>query len=144
MGSLFDSFDYAYLNNVKTIVPGKTLVGGSPAGESAISSFFGRVNYNFKETYLASVILRTDGSSNFARGNRWGYFPSVSLGWVISNEAFMDIQRCDGFLKIRASWGKRDTRLSSIFGNISFVRRIISSVQIKCLVNRCLPSDFAE
>ena len=97
-------FDYAYLNNVKTIVPGKTLVGGSPAGESAISSFFGRVNYNFKETYLASVILRTDGSSNFARGNRWGYFPSVSLGWVISNEAFMDNTKMwMDFLKIRAS-----------------------------------------
>lgn len=116
MGSLFDSFDYAYLNNVKTIVPGKTLVGGSPTGESAISSFFGRVNYNFKETYLASVILRTDGSSNFARGNRWGYFPSVSLGWVISNEAFMDNTKMwMDFLKIRASWGQNGNQAVSPF-----------------------------
>lgn len=116
MGSLFDSFEYAYLNNVKTIVPGKTTLNGSPQRRSAISSFFGRVNYNYKETYLASVIMRVDGSSNFARGNRWGYFPSVSLGWVMSNESFMEATKdWMDFLKIRASWGQNGNQDVSPF-----------------------------
>ena len=62
---------------------------GKPNGEGSIASFFGRVNYNYQEKYMASVIMRADGSSTFARGHRWGYFPSVSAGWVISNESFM-------------------------------------------------------
>lgn len=56
---------------------------------------------------MASVILRTDGSSNFARGKRWGTFPSVSAGWVVSNEDFMESTHdWMDFLKIRASWGQ--------------------------------------
>ncbi len=120
MGSLFDSFEYAYLNNVKTIVPGKTLVEGKPIGESAISSFFGRINYNFKETYLASVILRADGSSNFARGNRWGYFPSLSVGWVVSNEEFWEpVKSWMDFLKVRASWGQNGNQSVNPFQYLS-------------------------
>ncbi len=116
MNSLFDSYEYAYLRNVKTIVPGKTTLDGWPHGKSAISSFFGRVNYNYKETYLASVILRADGSSNFAKGNRWGYFPSVSAGWVLTNESFMKgTASWLDFLKIRGSWGQNGNQNVSPF-----------------------------
>ena len=56
---------------------------------------------------MASVVMRADGSSNFARGNRWGYFPSVSAGWVITNEPFMEsVKPWMDFFKIRASWGQ--------------------------------------
>jgi len=72
----------------------------------AISSVFGRVNYNYKETYMATFTLRADGSSNFARGNRWGYFPSASVGWVVSNEEFLKGNDNFNFLKLRASWGQ--------------------------------------
>lgn len=51
-----------------------------------IFSLFGRVNYSFNDRYLATVTLRADGSSKFARGNRWGYFPAVALAWRASNE----------------------------------------------------------
>ena len=57
--------------------------------DSRRMSYFGRVNYNFDEKYMLSAIMRADGNSKFAPGERWGYFPSVSAGWVISNEKFM-------------------------------------------------------
>ena len=106
--SLFPgSFDHAYIANANVVDPSLTSIGGSPEAQGALSSFFGRVNYNYDETYLLSLVLRSDGSSNFARGHRWGYFPSVSAGWVISNEKFMESTKAwMDFLKIRASWGQ--------------------------------------
>ena len=85
-GSEFDSFEYAYLSNVKTVTSGTTTATGSPWDDGGIVSFFGRVNYDYKGKYMASVTMRADGSSNFARGHRWGYFPSVSAGWNIHEE----------------------------------------------------------
>jgi len=75
--------------------------------QGSIASFFGRMNWNYDEKYMLTAILRADGSNNFARGHRWGYFPSVSAGWVITNEKFM--QNASGivdFLKLRVSWGQ--------------------------------------
>jgi TonB-linked SusC/RagA family outer membrane protein len=69
-------------------------------------SYFGRLSYAFREKYLLNATLRRDGTSVFAYANRYDYFPSVGLGWVISNEPFMDNQEIFQFLKIRASWGK--------------------------------------
>ena len=75
--------------------------------QGSIASFFARANWNYDEKYMATVIFRADGSNNFARGHRWGYFPSVSAGWVITNEKFMESTRSwMDFLKIRASWGQ--------------------------------------
>ena len=106
--SLFPgSFDHAYIANANVVDPAYTSVGGSPESQGSLASFFGRANYNYAETYLLSLVLRADGSSNFARGKRWGYFPSVSAGWVISNESFMESTKSWlDFLKIRASWGQ--------------------------------------
>ncbi len=72
-----------------------------------IASFFGRINYNFDEKYLLTAIVRRDGSSNFARGHRWHTYPSISAGWVLTNESFMEnVYNVMDFLKIRASWGQ--------------------------------------
>jgi len=68
-------------------------------------SFFGRANYAYKDRYLAEVSLRTDGSSRFGPGKRWATFPSVSVGWVVSDEAFMQAIPAVNFLKLRASYG---------------------------------------
>jgi TonB-linked SusC/RagA family outer membrane protein len=67
-------------------------------------SYFGRVSYDYDGKYLASVTFRADGSSKYQQ--KWGYFPSVGLGWVISEENFMKDQKVFDFLKLRASWGK--------------------------------------
>ena len=105
--SLFDTFEYAYLSNNKTIASGATQLSGAPLGEWALASFFGRLTYDYKEKYLLTALLRRDGSSKFASGYRWGNFPSVSAGWVISNESFMkSTSPWLDFLKIRASWGE--------------------------------------
>jgi TonB-linked SusC/RagA family outer membrane protein len=103
---LFNDFNHAYLTNSQGITTGVTAVSGTPWGQGALASFFGRVNYDYNETYMASVVMRADGSSNFAPNHRWGYFPSVSGGWVISNESFMESTKdWLDFLKLRGSWG---------------------------------------
>jgi TonB-linked SusC/RagA family outer membrane protein len=93
-------------NETRTISAGSNLVGST--GQKLlrnIRSFFGRVNYNFESRYLFSASIRRDGSSNFGRDNRYGVFPSFSLGWNISNEEFFNIGSVDE-LKLRASWGR--------------------------------------
>src|SRR5665648_107755 len=69
-------------------------------------SYFGRINYNYMGKYLAEVVLRRDASSRFSEDNRWGTFPAFSLGWRLSEEAFMsDVKWLDN-LKVRFGWGK--------------------------------------
>ena len=75
------------------------------AFENAYRSFFGRAMYNFKDRYFVQVNARYDGSSRFDRRYRWGLFPSVSAGWVLSEEAFFRDVPNRPFLKLRASWG---------------------------------------
>lgn len=104
---LFDGYKYAYLSNSQGVASGITSVTGSPWDKGGISSVFGRVNYDWKETYMLTLIFRADGSSNFAKGHRWGYFPSVSGGWVASNESFLNSTKSWlDFLKLRGSWGQ--------------------------------------
>lgn len=71
-----------------------------------LMSYFGRVTYDFDEKYLLEGVLRADGSSNFGSDNHWGYFPSVSAGWALTRESFMDdkLTWLD-FMKLRASYG---------------------------------------
>jgi TonB-linked SusC/RagA family outer membrane protein len=74
---------------------------------STATSYFGRVNYAFKNKYLINASLRGDAASQFyGGGDLWGYFPSVGAGWVISNEDFMKNQQIFSNLKLRGSWGK--------------------------------------
>lgn len=83
-------------------------VSGSK-GTSSMLSYLGRINYAYDDRYLATVNFRADGSSKFAKDNRWGYFPSVSLGWRISNENFfkqLNIDNTLSDLKLRAGWGQ--------------------------------------
>lgn len=114
--SQMDDFNHAYLDNTtgkahldtddKTIIETRT-VGGGPSIDYRRLSYFGRLGYNYKETYMFNATFRADASSKFASGNRWGYFPSVSAGWTISNESFMSstAEWLDQ-LKLRASWGQ--------------------------------------
>lgn len=116
--NIFSSFDYAYLSNSAN--KSAASVVGYPIEDHSILSFFGRVNYDYRETYMASVIMRADGSSNFASGHRWGTFPSVSLGWVVSNEKWMQpTASWLDFLKIRASWGQNGNENIQKFAYLS-------------------------
>lgn len=85
---------------------------------NAYRSFFGRIMYNYDNRYLAQFNIRRDGSSRFDRNHRWGNFPSVSLGWVLSEEKFMSKLQSTwlNYLKLRASWGQLgNERIGSSF-----------------------------
>ncbi len=103
---IFGDPEHAYLDNYPIIDPSLTQLGGKDNYGQAILSYFGRLTYNYKERYLFTAVIRADGSSNFAEGNRWGTFPSVAAGWVISNENFLKNNKIIDFLKLRASWGQ--------------------------------------
>ncbi len=83
---------------------GKAAIG-SRKEDNTLIAFFGRVNYVFNEKYLASFILRHEGSSRFGNNNKWGDFPAVSAGWVISKENFMQSLKVIDILKLRAGYG---------------------------------------
>jgi TonB-linked SusC/RagA family outer membrane protein len=120
--SIFNDFDHAYLDNTPLVYADRTKVGGSPWGEGGLLSYFGRVNYNYNEKYMATAILRGDASSNFAKGHRWGFFPSVSAGWVMSSENFMaSTSNWLDFLKLRASWGQNGNQNISSFQYLSTI-----------------------
>ena len=121
---VFDNLRNAWLTNSQNLTKGeKMTLRGAPYNDDNRLSYFGRVHYNFKERYLFNATLRRDGSSKFAEGVRWGVFPSVSAGWVISEEAFME--STTSFmdqLKLRASWGQVGSQNSDYFTFISPIK----------------------
>src|SRR5690606_21057002 len=90
------------------------------ANEVSLQSFFGRVNYNFKDRYLFEANVRYDGSSKMPPAQKYGLFPSFSAGWLISNEAFFG-ESVISFLKLRASWGQLGNQE---IGNYAYVQNI--------------------
>jgi len=102
------AYDFAVLNPDymwPNSAVGESEAYGSGEGYTLVS-FFGKVNYTYADRYLASLTMRYDGSSRFGRNNRYGTFPSVSLGWRISEESFMKSLDWLDNLKLRASWGQ--------------------------------------
>lgn len=85
---------------------GGTYSADGTYGEYNRASFFGRVNYSYSGRYLLQATVRADGSSKFGKNNRWGVFPSVALGWRISEEGFFPTDIVMNNLKLRASWGR--------------------------------------
>ena len=91
---------------IKTLNGGATIdIGTSDKQSYGIVSFFGRINYDYRGKYLLLVNARYDGSSRFGRNNRYGFFPSASVGWRISDEAFMESVNFLDDWKLRASYG---------------------------------------
>ncbi|WP_207512552.1 SusC/RagA family TonB-linked outer membrane protein [Longitalea luteola] len=99
-GTNFPSDDVQFLSAATSITS-----GASNATAYSLVSTIGRLNYNFRGKYLLSGAIRRDGSSRFGVNTKYGNFPSISAGWVISNENFMERFRTFSFLKLRASYG---------------------------------------
>jgi len=87
------------------LVPAANTVVRSGSSRWSLSSFLSRVNYDYKGKYLATASFRADGSSKFAPGNRWGYFPSASVGWRFSQESFMKELKFISDAKLRVGYG---------------------------------------
>ncbi len=101
----FDDWDHAWLTNTNGTA--NKSVKGAPYDPVRSMSYFARLGWSWKDRYMVNATLRADGSSKFAPGNRWGYFPSVSAGWTVSEEDFMKSARSwMDFLKLRVSWGQ--------------------------------------
>lgn len=106
-----------YEQNIRNEKDKIYLIGGAEAmslvytdyREITKASFYAKLNYSFENRYLLETTFRSDGSSKFAPGHQWGFFPSFSLGWNVHNEKFMNPFISSGFLsnlKLRGSWGK--------------------------------------
>ena len=111
-GQRYDLIDYiadkANLNFCTGLASdGRQLASGGLGDPNSLASYFGRLSYNFAERYMLQVTVRRDGSSRFGSNNKWGTFPSVSVGWNLTNEPFMQ-KRPEWWTntKVRFSWGK--------------------------------------
>lgn len=113
--NVFSGLETAWLDNTtnKDGAPLMSFNGGK--SENKRMSYFGRLNYNFDEKYLINATYRADGSSNFHPDNQWGYFPSVSVGWIMSNEEFLNESSLINFFKLRGSWGQVGNQNVSAF-----------------------------
>ncbi|MBN1117183.1 MAG: TonB-dependent receptor [Bacteroidales bacterium] len=96
-----------FTNDIRALDAGdlSTAQNGGSSGSWAIESYFGRANYNLHDKYLLTATYRADGSANFGPENRWGFFPSFSAAWKLSNETFMQNLNVVNNLKLRAGWG---------------------------------------
>jgi len=104
VGLDYPSDNITTLNNALIIEQGATSTFNNIYREG-LNSYLGRINYGFKDKYLLSASIRADGSSNFAPGKKWGYFPSISVGWVASKEKFLENIKWVNNLKLRGSYG---------------------------------------
>ncbi|WP_420151121.1 SusC/RagA family TonB-linked outer membrane protein [Spirosoma sp.] len=106
---------------VETLNAGVVTSGSSTASEWAMISYLARAQYNFQNKYFLTAAIRRDGSSRFGTDTRWGYFPSVSAGWMISDEAFMSNLKFVSSLKLRASYGIAGNNQIPNYGAISLL-----------------------
>jgi len=95
-------------DNIQVIkgVSAQNLNGYSDQSTYAKLSFLGAFHYDYKSRYLLDAVWRADASSRFGKNNKWGYFPSVGAGWIVSEEPFMESKEWVDELKLRASWGR--------------------------------------
>jgi len=111
-------------DQVQTLNAAATTSGSSGINEWSLLSWVGRLNYDYKGKYLLSAAIRRDGSSRFGPNNKWGNFPSVSIGWIVSEEEFMSKIPTVSYLKLRGSYGLTG---NNNIGNYSYFAGVNSS-----------------
>ncbi len=121
-----DEYSYLKSNNfpndlVHTLNAGTVTTGTSIASEWSMLSYLTRVNYNYQEKYYLTGTIRRDGSSRFGSNNKWGYFPSISGAWLISEEAFMQSMAIISYMKLKTSYGLTGNNQIPNYGAISLL-----------------------
>ncbi|MDB5200815.1 MAG: TonB-dependent receptor [Ferruginibacter sp.] len=104
-----------------SVLPADVLAFGSQATPHKVSSVYGRLNYDYAEKYLFTGIVRRDGSTRFGSNNKYGYFPSGSVGWVASKENFFPQNNVVTFLKLRGSYGITGNDNAADFAYVSTI-----------------------
>jgi TonB-dependent starch-binding outer membrane protein SusC len=131
-------WDFAYVGNG---VADDTQTSNSTRSEQALASFFGKINYDYKEKYLSSFIYRYDGSSRFGTNNKFGSFFSVQLGWNITEEQFMDDISFINNMKLRASFGQVG---NDQIGNFQYLSLIAPTPAYPIGEDKTIVSGMAE
>ncbi len=108
-------------DQVNTLNAAQTTTGTSEEREWSLLSYIGRVSYGFQGKYLLSASIRRDGSSRFGRNTKWGWFPSVSAGWRLSEESFFPENNAVNNVKIRASYGVTGNTEIPYYGAVSIL-----------------------
>lgn len=124
--------DATGFNNLSNSDPTRALISSNYTGFQ-IASFFGRVNYDYKDKYLFTLVGRSDGSSVFAAGNKYEFYPSVAGAWKISEEEFMQNQTLFKDLKLRASWGRSGNQAIGPYrtlGELTEANTTLNGVQV--------------
>ncbi|MCK8492676.1 TonB-dependent receptor [Spirosoma sp. RP8] len=129
---------------VTTLNAGQVSSGSSDIQEWSLLSYLGRVQYDYNGKYLLSGAVRADGSSRFGRDNRWGYFPSVSAGWNISQEPFLKSATWMSDLKVRASYGLTGNFQIPNYGSISLLSYQNYILGPETIVSGLAPSNSAN
>lgn len=139
-------------NLVPTLNAGQVSSASTIMSEWSMLSYLTRINYGLLDKYFISMSLRSDGSSRFGSKNRWGYFPAVSLGWILSEEAFLKNLSAVNHLKIRASYGFAGNNTIPNYGSIGLLEysnyviggKIISGLVPSTLSNANLGWESSE
>ncbi len=129
---------------VQTLNAGQVSAGGSDIQEWSLLSYLGRVQYDYNGKYLLSGAIRADGSSRFGAANRWGYFPSVSAGWNISQEPFLKTSTWLSDLKLRASYGLTGNFQIPNYGAVSLLNYQNYILGSETLVSGLAPGNSAN
>ncbi|WP_075591295.1 SusC/RagA family TonB-linked outer membrane protein [Labilibacter marinus] len=125
-----DDYDLLEENPTKAVIDyaiadrdDERVTGGTGGFTSrTLASYFGRLDYNYDERYMFQATVRRDGSSNFGPNNKWAVFPSVSAGWNVTNEAFMEsAPSFISYIKLRGSWGKNGNENIDAFSYTSLM-----------------------
>lgn len=135
--------DKAFID-IATADEASSKVSGA-GSDHRIASVFGRINYNYDEKYLFEAVVRRDGSSNFGRKNQFAFFPSVSAGWVLTRENFMqDRPSWIDFAKIRFSWGQNGNENIGAFKYTSMMKKHFQTVFGGGIYTGMLPEGYAN
>jgi TonB-dependent starch-binding outer membrane protein SusC len=108
-------------DNIDNIGGASTFTANANREKWVQISYLSRLQYLFADKYIASVTYRADGSSRFGFNNRWGNFPSVTAGWILSKEAFLATQNAISFAKLRATWGRSGNNQIGPYGSLGLV-----------------------
>jgi TonB-linked SusC/RagA family outer membrane protein len=120
--TIFQDWEHAYLSNTPAQEIGYIRITGRDDYGWAMSSYFARLSYDFKERYLLTAVVRRDGSSNFGPDNRYAIFPSLSAGWIVSQEDFLAAIPQINYLKLRGSWGQNGNQNIGSFQYLAGVK----------------------
>lgn len=126
---------------VRNISAGKVVAGDNSEYKNSLISYLSRFNYVYDDKYMFTTSIRSDGSSRFGAENKWGIFPSASVGWRVSAEPFMRYIKPITDLKVRASWGLVG---NNRIGNYDAIARVSSSYYVlnSTLVNEVSPINY--